>query len=124
MAYAERHKITVTTNAAGAGTGYTPIVSGKIRQIVYDKTDFDNGVDFDVTLEATGEVVWDQDNVNADAVVAPRIATHTTLGVAALYAAAGQPVLDCIVAAHDRVKIAVTNGGNVKSGVFYVIVGD
>jgi len=124
MAYAERHKVTVTTNAAGAGTGYTPIVSGKIRQIVYDKTDFDNGVDFDVTLETTGEVVWDQDDVNADAVVAPRIATHTTAGVAALYAAGGLPVLDHIVVAKDRIKIAVANGGNVKSGVFYVIVGD
>lgn len=124
MAYAERHTVTVTTDAAGDGTGYTPVITGKIKQIRYVKSNFDNGVDFDVTLEATGEVLWDEDNVNASKSVAPRIATHTTLGVAAVFAAAGEPVLDCLTAARDRVKIVVANGGNVKSGTFHVVVGD
>lgn len=122
MSYAERHTVTITTDAAGAGTGYTPVVSGAISTIRYVKGDFDNGVDFDVTLEATGEVVWDQDNVNASATVAPRQATHSTLGVAALYAAAGTAVNDRIIAVRDRVKIVVASGGNVKSGTFHVVV--
>lgn len=123
MAYAERHVVTIVTDGAGAGIGYTPVVTGEIRQIVYVKTDYAAGVDFDLTLESTGEVIWDQDNVNASAVLAPRMATHSTLGAAALYAAAGLPVLDRVVAVRDRVKIAVTNGGASKTGVFHVVVG-
>ena len=121
--YAERHVVSVTTIADGSATAYTPVLSGTIETIRYVKGDFDNGVDFDVTLEATGEVIWDQDNVNASATVAPRQATHSTLGVAALYAAGGTAVNDRIVAVNDRVKIVIANGGNVKSGTFHIVVG-
>lgn len=121
--YAERHVVAVTTAADGSATAYSPVVSGAIETIRYVKGDFDNGVDFDVTLEATGEVIWDQDNVNASATVAPRQATHSTLGVAALYAAGGTAVNDRIVAVNDRVKIVIASGGNVKSGTFHIVVG-
>lgn len=122
MGYAERHVVSITTNAAGAGTGYTPAVSGEIAEIHYVKTDFDNGVDFSITAEATGETIWAEDNVNASTSRAPRQATHSTAGVAALYAAGGTAVQAPIVIANDRVKIAVTSGGNVKSGTFHVVV--
>jgi len=117
-----RKTVTVTTNADGDGTGYTPVVSGRISQIRYVKTDFANGVDFTITLEATGETVWAEENVNASATRAPRQPTHSTAGVAALYAAAGQAVNAPIVAVRDRVKIVVAAGGATTTGTFHVVL--
>jgi len=58
-----------TTNASGSGTGYTGVISG---------------------------TVWSEAAVNASATRAPRQATHTTAGPAALYASGGIAVLDWI----------------------------
>ena len=121
--YAQRHAVTITTDDQGDGTGFTPVVTGRVISIRYVKDDYAAGVDFDVTAEATGETIWDQDDVNASATVAPRQATHSTAGVASLYAENGEAVNDHIVLAQDRVKIVVSNGGDTKSGTFHVIVG-
>jgi hypothetical protein len=121
--HAERHVVLLTTDADGAATGYTSVLSGPIRTIRYLKGDFADGVDFTVTLEATGEAVWAELNVNASATRAPRQPTHTTAGVAALYAGSGTAVNDMIVAARDRVKIVVAQGGASKSGTVVVVVG-
>lgn len=122
MSYAERHVVTVTSDGSGDGTGYTPVLTGKISTIRYVKTDYADGVDFTVTLEATGESVWAESNVNASATRAPRQATHSVAGVAAVYAAAGEAVLDHIAAANDRVKIVVASAGATKVGTFHVVV--
>ncbi|MDO8500463.1 MAG: hypothetical protein Q7S20_01310 [Gemmatimonadaceae bacterium] len=121
--YAERHVVALTTAADGSATGYTPVVTGPIRTIRYVKTDFADGVDFTVTLEGTGETVWAEDNVNASATRSPRQATHSTAGVAALYAAGGTAVADLIVAVRDRVKVVVAAGGNATTGAIHVVVG-
>lgn len=120
--YAERHEVAITTDASGDGTGYTPVITGRISSIRYVKTDYADGVDMTVTLEATGESVWSESDVNASATRAPRQATHSTAGAAALYAAAGAAVNDAIVAVNDRVKIVVASGGATKSGTFHVVV--
>jgi len=52
-----------------------------------------------------------------------RQATHSTAGLASLYAADGAAVNDFIYVANERIKIAVENGGNSKTGTFTVIVG-
>lgn len=122
MSYAERHVVSVTTAADGSATSYSPVITGKISTIRYAKTDFADGVDFTITAEATGETIWAQENVNASATVAPRQATHTTAGVAALYAAGGSAVLDKIALANDRVKIVIASGGNAKSGAFHIVL--
>lgn len=121
MSYATRQTIAVTTAADGSATAYSEVFTGKISQIRYVKTDFATGVDFTITLEATGETVWTQLNVDATATVAPRQATHSTAGVAALYAAAGSAVNDKIAAASDRLKIVIASGGNAKTGTFYLV---
>jgi len=123
MSYAQSHVVTLTTNADGAATGYTPVVNGKILSIIYDKTDFADGVDFNITTEDTLQNVWVETNVDADKTVCPRQPIHSTAGVASLFAAAGEPVEDYIYAANERIKIIVDDGGNVTSGVFRVIVG-
>lgn len=121
--YAERHEVGITTDGSGDGTGYTPVVTGRIHAIHYVKDDYAAGVDFAITAEATGEGIWSEDDVNASASRAPRQATHAQDGSAALYAAAGEAVLGYIVLAQDRVEIVVANGGANKSGTFHVIVG-
>ena len=121
--WAERKTVTVTVDASGDGIGYTDMVTGRVLQVRYVKTDFADGVDFTITAEATGETIWAETNVNASATRAPRQATHSTAGAAALYAAGGQAVLDHVVLANDRVKIVVAQGGVTTSGTFHVLIG-
>ena len=118
----QRLVVPVTTAADGSATAYSPVVSGRIETIRYVKNDFDNGVDFTITAEATGETIWTQADVNASATVAPRQATHSTAGAAALYAGGGTAVLEPICLAKDRIKIVIAQGGDTKTGTFHFVV--
>lgn len=123
MSYAQRLVVAVTTIADGSATAYSEgPVTGKISQIRYVKTDFDNGSTFTITSEATGETIWAESGVNASATRAPRQATHSTAGVAALYAGGGTAVNDKIALANDRIKIVIAAGGNVKTGTFHFVI--
>ena len=122
MSYIQRVVLPVTTIADGSATAYSPVLTGKISQIRYVKTDFTNGVDFTITAEATGETIWTQLDVNASVTVAPRQPIHSTAGVAALYAAGGTAIFEQIALANDRVKIVIAAGGSVTSGVFHILV--
>ncbi len=118
--HAERHRLAVTTAADGSAVAYTPVVTGAILSITYTKPGaggFTDGVDFDVTLEATGEVLWDQDNVNASKTLRPVVAADLPTGAASILTE--RP----IVAARDRVKVSIANGGDAKVGTFDVLVG-
>ncbi|CDX49218.1 conserved hypothetical protein [Mesorhizobium plurifarium] len=117
-----RYKVAITTAADGSATAYTPRLSGKIHSIQYVKNNFDDGVDFTVTAEATGESILAKSDVNASAVFYPRAPTHTQAGAAALFAAGGTAVQDKIGLGNDRVKIVVAAGGNAKSGTVHVVV--
>lgn len=120
--FAQRHEVTITTNSSGSGVGYTSLVTGKLSQIRYVKSDYADGVDFNITAEATGETLWAEEDVNASVTKAPRQATHATDGTEALYEEEGAAVLDDIMLANDRIKIAVTNGGDTRTGTFHVII--
>lgn len=121
-----KFSVTVTTGTA-TGEGFSPWLSGYIESIEYVKAAgaaaYADGVDFTITSEATGESIWAELNVNAAVKKLPRAATHTTAGVAAIYAA-DAPVNDRIALGRDRVKIAIAQGGNGKSGTFVVAVDD
>lgn len=119
--FTKSQTIPVTTDAAGAATVYSSPISGRILSITYVKVDFTDGVDFTITTERTLQTVWTQTNVNAAATVAPRQATHSTAGVAALYAAGGVGVLDYVYAGGERVKFVVAQGGDTKTGSFVIV---
>lgn len=119
-----RFAVTVTTASDGTATAYSPYLSGKICQIEYVKSNYTDGVDFTITAEATGATIWTEANVNASKVCAPRIATHSNAGVAALYAAGGTAVNDKIALGRDRVKIVLAQGGNATSGTFHIVTED
>ena len=122
MSYAAREVVTVTTIADGSATAYSGVLTGKLSQIRYVKTDFADASTFTITAEATGETLWTESSVNASATRAPRQATHSTAGAAALFAAGGAAVLDKIALANDRVKIVIASGGNTKTGVFHIVM--
>ena len=116
---------TITTDASGNATDYTPSVTGKLHAIHYIKngtTPYSNGVDFTITNETTGETLWAQLNVNATVSVRPRAATHDSTGTAALYAAGGVAVLDYFALARHRIKIVIAQGGNTLVGSFVFVI--
>jgi hypothetical protein len=116
--------VPVLTNGSGAATVYSPYLSGYISSVEYVKTDFADGVDFTITAEATGETIWTELNVNAAATKRPRAPTHSTAGVAAVYASGGTAVNDRIAIGRDSVKIVIAQGGNAKIGSFVITVED
>jgi hypothetical protein len=124
MAHGRIVTVNVTTDASGDATAYSAAgVQGEIINCIYNKTDFADGVDFVVTAEDSGIIIWDEDNVNASAVRSPRQATHlNTSGAAALYAAAGSAVLAPILICNERIKIVIAAGGDTTTGQFKFVV--
>src|SRR3546814_5742243 len=120
--FSSRRRHTRCALVTGVQTCALPI-SGRVLGIRYVKGDFADGVDFTITSEATGETVWAESDVNASATRAPRQAIHGTDGAAALYAESGEAVRDFVYLAIDRLKIAVADGGDTKTGTFHVLVG-
>jgi hypothetical protein len=119
------YSVDVTTAADGSATVYSPQLSGYLVAIHYVKGNFTDGVDFTITSERTGQSLWTQTDVNASAIVAPRQPTHTTAGVASLYAAGGTAVTTRIALGRpDRVKIVIAAGGNVTNGDFFIVMDD
>lgn len=120
-----RVKVTVTTDGSGDATAYSPQISGKVHSVSYVKpgaASYTDGVDFVITSEATGQIIWDEDNVNATAHRAPRQPVHSQVGVASLYAAGGTAVEDRIALAQDRIKIVIAAGGATKVGAFHFLI--
>lgn len=117
----------VPVTGTATATAYSPYLSGYIESIEYVKhgvTPYSDGVDLTVTADATGESILALTDMNASVVKRPRAPTHSTAGVAAAYASGGTGVNDRIALARDRVKIAIAQGGNGKTGTFIITVDD
>lgn len=127
MTKIRKFTVVATSDGSQVGTHYTPYVSGYIESVQYVKAGsggYTDGVDFTITADVTGENIWTDTNVNASEVVRPRAATHTTAGVAALYAGSGTAVNDRIALGRDRVKIVLAQAGASKTGTFVITVSD
>lgn len=117
----------VPVTGTATATAYSPYLSGYIESIEYVKdgtAPYSDGVDLTVTAEATGEAILSLTDMNASVVKRPRAATHSTAGVAAAYASGGTAVNDRIALSRDRVKIAIAQGGNGKTGTFVITIDD
>lgn len=116
-----------TTHASnGTATVYSPYLSGYIEAIQYIKPGsggLSDGSTMTITAEATGENIWTQTGVNASVKVRTRTPTHSTAGVAATYDGT-RAVLDRVALGRDRVKIAITSGGNSKNFSYVITVDD
>lgn len=112
--------IVVTTDANGDSTDYTCYIAGHVCQIRYVKTDFAAGVDVAITNNLTGQNIWTEANVDATKTVAPRQATHGEDGVPLEYTSNGETVESHITLGDERIKVVVSNGGDTKTGTFYI----
>lgn len=119
-----KFEIPITTNGSGAATAYSPYLSGYVDSIQYVKTDFADGVDFTITADETGEAILSLTDQNTATKLRPRAPTHSTAGVASLYAGSGTAVNDRIALGRDRVKVVVAQGGDTKTGTIIVAIDD
>lgn len=117
-----RFTIPITVNSDGDAEVYSPVIRGKLVSIRYVKTDFADGVDFVLTGETSGQTIWSEEAVNASATRYPRAPTHSTAGVAALYASGGAAVNDMIALSDERIKIMVADGGDEKTGTLHIVI--
>ena len=118
----DRYDVALTTIADGSVTAYTPFVSGRVLAVGYVKTDFDNGVDITVSTETTTRTIVALTNQNTSVLVHPRVAVQDAAGADATLdgtRSMREPAHVC----NERVKIVVAQGGNVKTGSVYVLVG-
>lgn len=120
--HAERHVLSIVTDSDGGATAYTPVVTGRVLSVVYVKGDFADGVDFTITLEATGQSVLALTDQNTSGTFYPRVGVHDAAGAAATLDGT-RLMRDCVVAARDRVKVVIAQGGSVKSGTVHVVIG-
>lgn len=118
----ERQSIAVTCAADGSATSYSTNVTGRILGLHYVKTNFSNGVDHVVTLEATGEAIVTFTNLNASASFYPRVQVHDETGAGATLDGV-RLMREPVYAANDRVKIVTSSGGNATTGAFILVVG-
>lgn len=120
-------KFTVdVATVTATGTNYSPYLSGFIESIQYIKDGsaaYSDGVDATITADVTGEAIVTLTDMNASTIVRPRSATHTVAGVAATFDGT-RPVLNRAALSRDRVKIAIAQGGNGKTGRFVITVDD
>lgn len=120
MSFKTRLTVTATTAADGTATAYSGVCNGSIESVQYAKTDFANGVDFTITTETSEQNVWVDTDVNASETVYPMVATNGTDGAA--LSGAGT-LMSRIPVANERIKIAIAQGGDTKTGTFYITIG-
>jgi len=123
MAHGVRQTVVITTDGSGDAEFFVDGGTWVIEEIKYVKTDFAAGVDFTITGDISGTNIWTELDVDASVTIRPRGATHSTAGVAALYAAAGTAVNDKILIIEERVKIVIANGGATKTGAITITFG-
>jgi hypothetical protein len=129
MSFVNSEILTVTTAADGTVTAFTTrSLVGLLHAIQYTKpgvNPFSDGVVITVTAERTGLPIWAETlSTNASKTRYPRAAVHDVLGAAALHAAAGTALVERIPLTGERIKIAITGGGNAKTGNFTFVVAD
>lgn len=105
-------KVILTTDGAGNATGFTLSKDGRLFCIHYDKTSFEDTVDFVITAENDGTLLWSESNVTASKSVYPTCPIHNQIGV--------EIGVDYCFVFGDRIKIKVSNGGNERVGTFLV----
>lgn len=128
MARSRKFTVVPVTGEATA-LAYSPWLSGYIESIQYIKAGsnpYAAGVDFTITSDVTGEAIWSATDQDSSIIKRPRAPTHGTDGVAAEYldATAVSAVNDRIALSRDRVKIAIAQGGNGKTGTFVITLSD
>lgn len=121
--YVRRVEISPITDAGGAATALTEVVTGRLHAIRYVKASaasYTDGVDFTVTVEKTGEAIMVGTDVNASATFYPRVGVTDAAG-AAVTLDGTRLMRDRIAVDNDRIKFVLAAGGDTKTGTFYLV---
>ena len=112
----------LTTDASGDASVTVQVNPGNnfIRKIEYVKTDYADTVDISI-VDATGTVLLGLTNQTVSGEWCPTQPTHSTTGVARLYAAGGLSVAELIPVV-GSLAVTVDEGGNAKTGVIRIWV--
>jgi hypothetical protein len=114
----QRFTVVVEVDASGDAVAYSPPgLNGPVHMIKYVKDDYADGVDFTIVLEATGESLWTDTNINASEIVYP-VQKANLGGTGAASTILEQP----IIAVNDRIKFTIAAGGVSKGGSFIVVM--
>ncbi len=124
MSFIESESVSITTAADGSATAYTDkVYTGRVMKISYGG-EFDATLDPTITTEVTDQTLWTETDVAKAATFrCPRDPTHSSVGVASLYAGSGEPVEDYIHVVNERIKFVLAQGGNAVTGTFRVYIG-
>lgn len=115
--------VTVETDASGAGVAYLPAgsqhvagLTGLVVYIDYEKIDFADTANIEVTTESTGATLWSKNGVAESKRVYPRVAAQDTSGddISGHYSR--------IPVCGERIKVSVSSAGANKSGRFTVVL--
>lgn len=113
--------VDITTASDGTATAYTGrTFTGYLLSVQYIKTDFADGVDITITNEAGTVTYYTGTNVNASALVHPRAQVHGTTGTGLTYDGT-RTVCEKLPLAGDRVKVAIAQGGDTKTGTIIIV---
>ncbi len=126
--YLERLALTLTTNASGDAVVYSDKdVAGRVLQMRYvpdGSAPLATGADLTITGETTGVAIATLADIGTSAFTRlPRQATHAADGTAAVFADAGEPVLEPVYIAGERIKVVVAQGGDTKTGTLHLVIG-
>ncbi len=119
MAFITRHVVNITTSTGGSGSGVTTLVYGfvqAIRYVAHASTPYSTTVGIDITAGVSGADILTGYNTSGSFTVAPRNPVVTTTGGST---SGREPV----PVADEAVSIAITSGGDTKTGAFHIYVG-
>lgn len=128
MSYARDEVVDVTTTSTGGATAYTPVLTGRVANIIYTPSTaagFSTGADFAITCERSGIGLWTESDIGGAAkTVSPTQPIHDQLGAARnpSTAAPATEIGGPIWVAGERIKVVVAQGGDSKAGQFRVVI--
>ena len=118
----EVYTVKPKTDSGGDATALTPAITGRLVAAAYIKTDYADGSTFTITGGSTSQSLWTESDVDASARRYPRRPTQSDVGVASLYAAAGEPVESRAALFDEKISVVISDGGDTKTGEFRFLV--
>lgn len=121
--YAEKHTVSITVDATGNGTGYTPNVTGRLLTVQYAKANYADGVDITITTEISGLSLLTLTDQNASGVFHPRGQVHGVNGSGLTLTGNVNPIAEPFTIVNERIKVSVAQAGNGTIGNITLTVG-
>ncbi len=112
----------IETDSNGEAEVFTEFESGAVLYIQY-AGGFDAGVDFSITCDLTGELIWAETDVSNPKIVAPRKRLQDVNGDDLGPPGQSNTIFGAIWCINSRVRIVVSGGGDTMTALFRAAVG-